>query len=243
MATAGLIIGYCGLILGLAGLGWVLTREGETTAKDVSNASVEPEPAAAVSEDVERAETKSIGSSNAIANRNAVEVRLPKPWIALDADGWSILKPAADTRIVFVSSSDGDDTIELVLGSSEHTLTLNGEQQTFDAEKVTSFQIDGGRGNDTLRVTGTDEDDVLRAFPSLVLLDGGDYSVVARDMEDVSVDGADGQDAAVQYDSDKDDLLDGVYRPGRKHAPGCRHAHLNSDPWKRFESQIKKYRR
>jgi hypothetical protein len=27
-------------------------------------------------------------------------------------------------------------------------------------------------------------------------------------MEDVSVDGADGQDAAVQYDSDKDDLLD-----------------------------------
>ena len=41
----------------------------------------------------------------------------------------------------------------------------------------------------------------------------------------------------------KDDLLDGVYRPGRKHAPGCRHAHLNPDPWKRFESQIKKHRR
>jgi predicted DsbA family dithiol-disulfide isomerase len=41
----------------------------------------------------------------------------------------------------------------------------------------------------------------------------------------------------------RDDLLEGAYRPGRTHAPGCRHAGMNPDPWKRFESQIKKFRR
>jgi len=40
----------------------------------------------------------------------------------------------------------------------------------------------------------------------------------------------------------KDDRMDGVYRPGRKHAPGCRHARLEPDPWKRFESQLNRYR-
>ena len=41
----------------------------------------------------------------------------------------------------------------------------------------------------------------------------------------------------------RDDLLEGVYRPGRIHAPGCRHARLQPDPWKRFESQMKKFKR
>lgn len=41
----------------------------------------------------------------------------------------------------------------------------------------------------------------------------------------------------------RDDLLEGVYRPGRRHAPGCRHASLEPDPWKRFASQLKRYRK
>jgi cyclophilin family peptidyl-prolyl cis-trans isomerase len=113
-----------------------------------------------------------------------------------------------DGSEVTVIGSDGDDTVELELGSSTHTLTVNGEEQTFDAEKVASFHIDGGRGNDTFRATGTDADDVLREFPRFAILSSGDYTVVVRDMEDVAFDGAGGQDAAVQYDSAGDDLLE-----------------------------------
>lgn len=40
----------------------------------------------------------------------------------------------------------------------------------------------------------------------------------------------------------RDDRLEGVYRPGKPHAPGCRHSGLASDPWKRFESAIRKKR-
>lgn len=34
---------------------------------------------------------------------------MPQRWLPLDEDGWTVLKPAADTRILYVSSSDGDD--------------------------------------------------------------------------------------------------------------------------------------
>lgn len=36
------------------------------------------------------------------------------------------------------------------------------------------------------------------------------------------------------------DRLDGVYRPGRAHAPGCRYARLSPDAWTEFESVLKK---
>lgn len=38
----------------------------------------------------------------------------------------------------------------------------------------------------------------------------------------------------------KDDGLDGIYRFGKGHAPGCRYGRISSDPWKRFESVLKK---
>jgi hypothetical protein len=35
---------------------------------------------------------------------------MPKRWLPVDKDGWTILEPAADSRIVYVSSSEGDDS-------------------------------------------------------------------------------------------------------------------------------------
>jgi hypothetical protein len=32
----------------------------------------------------------------------------------------------------------------------------------------------------------------------------------------------------------RDDLAGGSYRPGKPHAPGCRHGRLPGDPWERF---------
>jgi len=35
----------------------------------------------------------------------------------------------------------------------------------------------------------------------------------------------------------RDDLAEGVYRPGKLHAPGCRHASLPGDPWSAFPAR------
>jgi hypothetical protein len=36
----------------------------------------------------------------------------------------------------------------------------------------------------------------------------------------------------------KDDTLQGVYRLGKGHAPGCRYKKLPADPWERFRTAI-----
>jgi hypothetical protein len=37
----------------------------------------------------------------------------------------------------------------------------------------------------------------------------------------------------------RDDRAEGVYRPGKPHAPGCRHARLPGDPWERFSRAVR----
>jgi hypothetical protein len=116
-----------------------------------------------------------------------------------------------DRTEVIVKGSDRDDIIELTLGAgdSTHTLIVNGgEAQTYKADEVTSFKIDGGRGKDSLSLSGTAVDEVLRQFPLFATLRSSDYDVEAKDMEDVSVDGGSGEDTAYQYDSMGDDLLE-----------------------------------
>ena len=41
----------------------------------------------------------------------------------------------------------------------------------------------------------------------------------------------------------RDDQLEGRYRSGKAHAPGCPYSRLSSDPWKRFASAMKKHKR
>ena len=38
----------------------------------------------------------------------------------------------------------------------------------------------------------------------------------------------------------RDDLAEGTYRPGKPHAPGCRHARLPADPWERFSRAVRR---
>jgi hypothetical protein len=40
----------------------------------------------------------------------------------------------------------------------------------------------------------------------------------------------------------RSDRLDGEYRPGKKHAPGCRWTHLPTDPWKALAKALKRNR-
>ncbi len=38
----------------------------------------------------------------------------------------------------------------------------------------------------------------------------------------------------------RDDRAEGVYRPGKPHAPGCRHGRLAADPWERFSRAVRR---
>jgi hypothetical protein len=38
----------------------------------------------------------------------------------------------------------------------------------------------------------------------------------------------------------KDDLYEGLYFTDKAHAPGCPYKKISADPWKRFESTLKK---
>jgi len=40
----------------------------------------------------------------------------------------------------------------------------------------------------------------------------------------------------------KDDQYEGLYFTDKSHAPGCRYSSMSADPWKRFESSLKKSR-
>ena len=39
------------------------------------------------------------------------------------------------------------------------------------------------------------------------------------------------------------DRQDGTYYSDRSHAPGCPYSRISADPWKRFEKNLKKFRR
>jgi hypothetical protein len=41
----------------------------------------------------------------------------------------------------------------------------------------------------------------------------------------------------------RDDQLEGRYRLGKAHAPGCPNSGLSPDPWQRFASAVRKHRR
>ena len=41
----------------------------------------------------------------------------------------------------------------------------------------------------------------------------------------------------------KDDLPEGVYRPGKEHAPGCPYGKKIKEPWEEFSRVIQKYKK
>ena len=45
---------------------------------------------------------------------------MPERWLPLDDQGWSVLNPAADSRIIYVSGSEGDDATGVPYATGEH---------------------------------------------------------------------------------------------------------------------------
>jgi hypothetical protein len=86
-------------------------------------------------------------------------------------------------------------------------LKVNGNETTYPASEVTSFRLDGARGDDSLTLRGDAVDDVLRQAPSFTWLQSSAYQVQAKDLEDITVDAGDGNDTAFLFDSAHSDSL------------------------------------
>jgi len=63
--------------------------------------------------------------------------RMPRRWLPVDANGWTILNPAPDSRILYVSSSVGDDATGRAYGASDAAV---GGDPTAPAGAVRPFQ-------------------------------------------------------------------------------------------------------
>ncbi|MBN1672572.1 MAG: hypothetical protein JXR37_16140 [Kiritimatiellae bacterium] len=65
---------------------------------------------------------------------------LPKRWLPVDQDGWTVLEPAGDSRIVYVSSSEGDDATARAYQAGEPSV---GADPRLPAEPVRAFKTVG----------------------------------------------------------------------------------------------------
>lgn len=127
------------------------------------------------------------------------------------------IRAGGSQTTVFVTGTEGDDTIRFSAGPTHHRLFVNNHAYIFVAAEVESFRIDGAGGNDSVRLTGSSSADVvtLRPAPALSTLQlpdytlrGIDYRVTLANAEYVTVEGGGGYDRAYLYDSPGDDLLE-----------------------------------
>jgi hypothetical protein len=88
---------------------------------------------------------------------------------------------------VIARGSSGDDVFRFEAGATSHTVTLNGETQSFPAAEVTQVVFDGGLGNDTAELNGIGSQDEVDLAPKSATLRGEGYVVSMSAVEDISV--------------------------------------------------------
>lgn len=64
----------------------------------------------------------SVSGDNAPPTLPPKDWPMPERWLPLDEEGWSIVKPAADSRLIYVSESEGDDETAEVYKPSDGTV-------------------------------------------------------------------------------------------------------------------------
>ncbi len=106
-----------------------------------------------------------------------------------------------------VTGTNGNDLFEFIAGATQHRLVVNGVVHQVDATQVTNILFDGGAGQDTARLTGTDGNDTVVLQPSGGRLTGSGYVIDLAHTESILADGRGGQDQAMMFDSPGDDQL------------------------------------
>jgi len=107
-------------------------------------------------------------------------------------------EPAPTTQTI--EGTDGDDTFELVVeGPGAWTVTVNGVPVTV-AASVTTVDLDGLGGNDTVKLTASAGKDTVELWPGYGALSGDGYTVNVAGAEVITVYGGGGSDVAALYD-------------------------------------------
>ncbi|HJQ79705.1 MAG TPA: S8 family serine peptidase [Lacipirellulaceae bacterium] len=106
---------------------------------------------------------------------------------------------------VTVGGTTGNDAFEFSVGATLHTVAINGTSYTFDKATVTTFNIGGGAGSDSITMTGTSGVETATLRVGNANLAGTGFSATATAVENVTVHGGGGADVAFLYDSTGDD--------------------------------------
>ena len=112
-------------------------------------------------------------------------------------------------QVVAVATS-GDDAVELVLGEETHTLSIAGHDFEFDASLIKRFALGGSFGENTIRVVGTDADDVGNVLGDRGWLESDDYRVDTFSFQNVTFEGSGGNDYTQIFGSLGNDNLQGL---------------------------------
>ena len=112
-----------------------------------------------------------------------------------------------DTALV-VGTID-DDVIELILGAQTHMLVMADFTLEFDAS-IDTFHIGGAQGVDSIRIVGTDLDDVAKAIDDRGTFSSSNYSVFTYAFESMHFEGHGGYDYTEIFGSDERDILQGL---------------------------------
>jgi len=136
-----------------------------------------------------------------------------EPSAAPPPESVSFSTPDSGGRVT-ITGTDGDDNVRFVAGSgtTPHRVTANGLERTFGTTEAKSFAFEGGAGNDTVHLEGTDGNDFAELRPGAGELSGGNvaspsYTFGVTAAEAILIDGSGGQDEAEMFDSPSDDVL------------------------------------
>lgn len=108
---------------------------------------------------------------------------------------------------VTVLGTNGDDHFEFVAGAT-HAITINGVTRTYNPASVTKFVFEGGAGQDTAALTGSNGAEAADLSIGSGTLVGANFEVTVGSVSSLSVDGGGGTDSATLHDSALSDHLE-----------------------------------
>ena len=106
-------------------------------------------------------------------------------------------------QLFTVQGTSGNDTF--VLDAADSTVDVNGVR--YDVGDVDTIQIDGGLGNDTIRVSGDSSDDSATLRPGAIDFVSDNYQLHASGLDSIYVYSGGGNDVAQMFDSAGNDAF------------------------------------
>ena len=121
----------------------------------------------------------------------------------------TILARTFDSQVAF-DGTHGNDSFSVQVSSTDATITVNGSSYHFDSSSSESFRLLGSFGNDTLKVSASEDKEEINLHKNSSTVTGTWFEVRSYGMEQTSFVGGGNEDVARFYDSDTDDKFTAV---------------------------------